>query len=134
MEEDVDLCPYWRQRMEKELPQAPADAEIIKLYFFGHWRKEDEVKVSVRNDSEPATVTPFLDARDPLRGFDLFKAASYEFLHGASWSSVPVAGFYAGTQAYLIRPSSARKLLKQIRGKPFQAHGMGGGHGHGWGE
>ncbi|CAK9039221.1 Uncharacterized protein SCF082_LOCUS22945 [Durusdinium trenchii] len=120
MEEDVDLCPYWRQRMEKELPQAPADAEIIKLYFFGHWRKEDEVKVSVRNDSEPATVTPFLDARDPLRGFDLFKAASYEFLHGASWSSVPVAGFYAGTQAYLIRPSSARKLLKQIRGKPFQ--------------
>ena len=30
----------------------------------------------------------------------------------AGWSKVPAAGFYAGTQAYLIRPSGARKLLE----------------------
>ncbi|CAJ1406863.1 unnamed protein product [Effrenium voratum] len=38
----------------------------------------------------------------------------------AGWSNVPIAGFYAGTQAYLIRPSGARKMLENIRGKPFQ--------------
>lgn len=60
MEEDVDLCPYWRQRMEKELPQAPADAEIIKLYFFGHWRKEDEVDKSCRKNGYPWTFRRML--------------------------------------------------------------------------
>lgn len=39
MEDDVALCPAWRERMMQELPQAPIDADVIKLYFFGHWRK-----------------------------------------------------------------------------------------------
>ncbi|CAK8990898.1 unnamed protein product [Durusdinium trenchii] len=117
MEDDVALCPAWRERMMQELPQAPIDADVIKLYFFGHWRKEDAV-TGLNN-----SATPFLEARDPLRSFDLFKAASYELLHGRGWSSVPIAGFYAGTQAYLIRPSGARKLLKKIRGQPFQEQG-----------
>jgi len=113
MEDDVVFCPGWRERMQRELPLAPADAEVIKLFFFGHWRAEDQVG----NSSLPG---PFLEAKDPLRGWDLVTSALYELLHGAGWSKVPAAGFYAGTQAYLIRPSGARKLLENIRGKPFQ--------------
>lgn len=109
MEEDAELCPHWRQRLVPDLAKAPKDADVLKLFFFGHWRKEDALEDS-----------PFLQARSPLNGWDLFKAASYEFLHGSGWSDVPVAGFYAGTQAYLIRPSGARKLLESIRGQPFQ--------------
>lgn len=116
MEDDAALCPLWRQRLLSELPKAPSDADVLKLFFFGHWREED--RVADHNSSEHSV---FLEAREPLRGFDLFKAALYEALHGASWEKVPIAGFYAGTQAYLIRPSGARKLLQNIRGKPFQA-------------
>eukprot|EP00913_Durusdinium_trenchii_P006514 g6119.t2 len=86
MEDDVALCPAWRERMMQELPQAPIDADVIKLYFFGHWRKEDAV-TGLNN-----SATPFLEARDPLRSFDLFKAASYELLHGRGWSSVLAHG------------------------------------------
>ncbi|CAE7615064.1 unnamed protein product [Symbiodinium pilosum] len=113
MEDDVIFCPGWRERMQRELPLAPHDADVIKLFFFGHWRAEDQVG----NSSLPG---PFLQAKDPLRGWDLVTSALYELLHGAGWSKVPAAGFYAGTQAYLIRPSGARKLLENIRGKPFQ--------------
>ena len=118
MEEDVDLCPKWRRRMAEELPLLPADADVVKLYFFGHWRKEDAAPAV--NQSGHMTSSPFLIARNPLREFDIIKAATYEVLHGAGWSNVPIAGFYAGTQAYLIRPSGARKLLESIHGKPFQ--------------
>eukprot|EP00440_Ansanella_granifera_P069456 gb/GFBE01075355.1/.p1 GENE.gb/GFBE01075355.1/~~gb/GFBE01075355.1/.p1 ORF type:complete len:395 (+),score=50.53 gb/GFBE01075355.1/:1-1185(+) len=114
MEDDVTFCPGWRQRMLEELPMAPPDADVIKLFFFGHWRQEDEVKNS------SGLPSPFLEARDPLRGWDLFSSSLYEVLHGHGWSQVPIAGFYAGTQAYLIRPSGARKLLAAINGKPFQ--------------
>eukprot|EP00438_Fugacium_kawagutii_P009824 Skav212325 [mRNA] locus=scaffold3374:189394:190461:- [translate_table: standard] len=118
MEEDVDLCPKWRLRMLEELPLVPADADVVKLYFFGHWRKEDAApSVNISGRIEPS---PFLLAENPLSQFDIIKAATYEVLHGAGWSNVPVAGFYAGTQAYLIRPSGARKLLQNIHGKPFQ--------------
>lgn len=115
MEDDSALCPGWRQRMLQELPEAPVDADIIKLFFFGHWRAEDEVIVDPGNPN-----SPFLEAKDPLKMFDIFKASSYELLHGATWKTVPTAGFYAGTQAYLLRRSGAKKLLAQIRGKPFQ--------------
>eukprot|EP00438_Fugacium_kawagutii_P009826 Skav212327 [mRNA] locus=scaffold3374:194452:195567:- [translate_table: standard] len=118
MEDDVDLCPKWRVRMLEELPLLPADADVVKLYFFGHWRKEDAAPpVNISGHMEPS---PFLLAENPLSQVDIIKAATYEVLHGAGWSNVPVAGFYAGTQAYLIRPSGARKLLQNIRGKPFQ--------------
>lgn len=118
MEEDVDLCPKWRRRMAAELPLLPPDADVVKLYFFGHWRKEDAAP-SV-NKSGHKVPSPFLLAQNPLSEFDIIKAATYEVLHGAGWSNVPVAGFYAGTQAYLLRPSGARKLLQNIQGKPFQ--------------
>ena len=53
MEDDVMLCPTWRERMIKELPEAPTDADIIKLYFFGHWRKawKSLWKLSFSNES-----------------------------------------------------------------------------------
>lgn len=116
MEDDVTFCPGWRSRMLQELPMAPADADVIKLFFFGHWRAEDGVP-SLGNMSSPSL---FLEAKDPLRSRDLVTSALYEVLHGAGWSTVPAAGFYAGTQAYLIRRSGARKLLNAINGKPFQ--------------
>ena len=118
MEEDVDLCPKWRRRMAEELPLLPPDADVVKLYFFGHWRKEDAAPAV--NKSGQQVRSPFLLAQNPLIEFDIIKAATYEVLHGAGWSNVPVAGFYAGTQAYLVRPSGARKLLENIQGKPFQ--------------
>ena len=118
MEEDVDLCPKWRRRMAEELPLLPPDADVVKLYFFGHWRKEDAAPAV--NKSGHKVPSPFLLAQNPLSEFDIIKAATYEVLHGAGWSNVPVAGFYAGTQAYLLRPSGARKLLENIQGKPFQ--------------
>jgi len=117
MEDDVSFCPGWRSRMLQELPMAPADADVIKLFFFGHWRSEDEVP-SFRGNL--TARSPFLEAKDPLRSKDLVTSALYEVLHGAGWKNVPAAGFYAGTQAYLIRPSGARKLLAAINGKPFQ--------------
>eukprot|EP00439_Symbiodinium_sp_Y106_P041409 s1812_g5.t1 len=109
----------WRDLASGKLPTQGASSEgepdpwylvmeddvVIKLFFFGHWRAEDQVG----NSSLPG---PFLEAKDPLRGWDLVTSALYELLHGAGWSKVPAAGFYAGTQAYLIRPSGARKLLE----------------------
>jgi GR25 family glycosyltransferase involved in LPS biosynthesis len=119
MEDDAELCPHWQQRLAKELPQVPADADVLKLFFFGHWRAEDRVRAPDGSD------TPFLEARDPLKGKDLVTAALYEILKGGislnlSWASVPIAGFYAGTQAYLVRRSGARKLLEAVKGSPFQ--------------
>lgn len=118
MEEDVDLCPHWRRRIATELSLLPADADVVKLYFFGHWRKEDAAPPV--NKSGKLEPSPFLLAQHPLQEFDILKAAMYEMLHGAGWKNVPVAGFYAGTQAYMLRPSGARKLLQSINGKPFQ--------------
>jgi len=115
MEDDAALCPGWRQRMEAEVPLIPSDADIVKLFFFGHWRKEDKLP-----DEPDGTPSPFLLAHDPMRTSDIARASAYEILGGASLDSVPVAGFYAGTQAYLVKRSSARKLLRQIKGKPFQ--------------
>lgn len=119
MEDDAVLCPNWEERLAQELPQVPADADVLKLFFFGHWRAEDKVKASDGSD------TPFLEARDPLKGKDLVTAALYEILKGGislnlSWKSVPIAGFYAGTQAYLVKRSGARKLLEAVKGSPFQ--------------
>mmetsp|Transcript_112307 Transcript_112307/g.349953 ORF Transcript_112307/g.349953 Transcript_112307/m.349953 type:complete len:418 (-) Transcript_112307:170-1423(-) len=115
MEEDAALCPGWRQRMATELPLIPPDADVVKLFFFGHWRKEDQLP-----DSPDGTPSPFLMGRDPMKGSDIAKASAYEILKGASVDNVPIAGFYAGTQAYLVKRRSARKLLSQIKGKPFQ--------------
>mmetsp|Transcript_79925 Transcript_79925/g.212118 ORF Transcript_79925/g.212118 Transcript_79925/m.212118 type:complete len:405 (-) Transcript_79925:130-1344(-) len=115
MEDDAALCPGWRQRMELEVPQIPSDADIVKLFFFGHWRKEDQLPNGP--DGQPS---PFLMGRDPMRGSDIAKASLYEIMKGASVDTVPIAGFYAGTQAYLVKRRSARKLLSQIKGKPFQ--------------
>lgn len=117
MEDDVAFCPNWRDRMLKEMPSAPKDADVIKLFFFGHWREQD--RVSTGQNIDPA-FSPFLKAQDPLNVWDLVKASVYELLHGGGWSTVPTAGFYAGTQAYLIRPSGARKMLANINGLPFQ--------------
>jgi GR25 family glycosyltransferase involved in LPS biosynthesis len=114
LEDDAMLCPGWQRRLAQELPRAPADTDVLKLFFFGHWRGEDKVK------DPDGTDTPFLEVRDPLNGRDLVTAALYEILEGAHWDSVPIAGFYAGTQAYLIKRGGARKLLHAIRGTPFQ--------------
>lgn len=170
MEDDAALCPGALRRLERELPQAPTDADVLKLFFFGHWREEDQVK------APDGSKTPFLEVRDPLNSVDLVKASSYEFfdsfyemskdaiedagdwienkskaklpasftaklgLQGdgapasqqprwsgqgdgsedSVWKNVPVAGFYAGTQAYLISRSGARKLLRAIKGALFQ--------------
>mmetsp|Transcript_76002 Transcript_76002/g.198223 ORF Transcript_76002/g.198223 Transcript_76002/m.198223 type:complete len:397 (-) Transcript_76002:129-1319(-) len=119
MEDDAELCSHWQQRLAQELPQVPADADVLKLFFFGHWRAEDGVKAPNGSD------TPFLEARDPLKGKDLVTAALYEILKGGvtlnlSWKNVPIAGFYAGTQAYLVRRSGAKKLLEAVQGAPFQ--------------
>jgi len=114
MEDDAQLCPGWRKRLADEMPQVPADADVVKLFFFGHWRGEDKVKNPDGSDS------PFLQVKDPLKGKDLVTAALYELLKGGSWKTVPIAGFYAGTQAYLIKRAGAQKLLKAIRGAPFQ--------------
>lgn len=115
MEDDAALCPGWRQRMEAEVPQIPSDADVVKLFFFGHWRKEDQLP-----DGPDGKPSPFLVGRDPMKTSDIAKASTYEILKGASFDSVPVAGFYAGTQAYLVKRRSAQKLLTQIKGKPFQ--------------
>lgn len=115
MEDDAALCPGWRERMEAELPQLPSDADIVKLFFFGHWRKEDQLP-----DAPDGTPSPFLMGRNPMKTTDIARASAYELLKGASVDTVPIAGFYAGTQAYLIRRRTAQKLLTQIRGKPFQ--------------
>jgi len=115
MEDDATLCPGWRERMEAEVPQIPLDADVVKLYFFGHWRKEDELPAGP--DGKPS---PFLMGRDSMNGADIAKASMYEILKGASSATVPLSGFYAGTQAYLVKRRAARKLLNQIAGKPFQ--------------
>merc|ERR1740116_236060 len=101
--------------MQRELPMAPADADIIKLFFFGHWRASDAAP-----DLPDGSPSPFLEAKDPMKMRDILKSSAFELIHHASFDNVPLAGFYAGTQAYLIRPSGARKLLKAIRGQPFQ--------------
>jgi len=116
MEDDVAFCPNWRTRMLKEMPLLPMDADVVKLFFFGHWREQDKVSA----DNADLAFSPFLKAKDPLNLWEVLKASMYELLHGGGWSTVPTAGFYAGTQAYLLRPSGARKLLANINGLPFQ--------------
>jgi len=115
MEDDAALCPGWRERMMNEMPLLPDDADIVKLFFFGHWRKDD-----VAPNAPDGTTSPFLEARNTMKALDIAKASAYELLKGATWGSVPTAGFYAGTQAYIIKRSGARKLLNAIKGKPFQ--------------
>eukprot|EP00928_Gymnodinium_smaydae_P063999 TRINITY_DN47444_c0_g1_i1.p1 TRINITY_DN47444_c0_g1~~TRINITY_DN47444_c0_g1_i1.p1 ORF type:complete len:398 (+),score=20.36 TRINITY_DN47444_c0_g1_i1:90-1283(+) len=117
MEDDSTLCPMWRSRMLKELKVVPPDAAVIKLFFFGHWREEDRIRL---NGTNGTSQSPFLRASDPLNGWDLVTSALWEITRGAGWDDVPIAGFYAGTQAYLIRPSGAKALLTSIEGAPFQ--------------
>jgi len=115
MEDDAALCPGWRERMAADLPRLPQDADIVKLFFFGHWRATDQLP-----NAPDGSPSPFLEARNPMNTFDIAKASAYEIVRMESFEDVPIAGFYAGTQAYLVKPKTARKLLSAIKGKPFQ--------------
>lgn len=121
LEDDVSFCPGWLQRLEKELPNAPSDADALKLSFFGHWRAEDAVGYDPSQaGNASAPFSSFLEARRPMDSKELVGACLKELLSGNGWSSVPCAGFYAGNQAYMITKKSAKKMLSLLQSQPFQ--------------
>lgn len=114
LEDDVILCPEWLRRLKEELPQAPEDADMLKLSYFGHWRPEDALLTSDNRS------TPFLKANNTMDTYGVLSECMTDLLEGRGISSVPCAGFYAGNQAYLLKRRSARKLLAALSGQPFQ--------------
>mmetsp|Transcript_83605 Transcript_83605/g.159521 ORF Transcript_83605/g.159521 Transcript_83605/m.159521 type:complete len:438 (+) Transcript_83605:78-1391(+) len=115
LEDDVLLCPEWLRRLKEELPQAPEDADMLKLSYFGHWRPEDAVFLPPDNRS-----TPFLRANNTMDTYGVLSECMTHLLEGRGLTSVPCAGFYAGNQAYLLKRKSARQLLAALHGQPFQ--------------
>jgi len=118
-EDDVSFCPGWLQRLSKELPMAPADADAVKLSFFGHWREEDAVGYNISRGQDWG-MSSFFQTRRAMDSKDVVGACVTELLSGNGWSNVPCAGFYAGNQAYMITKQSAKKLLSLLEMQPFQ--------------
>lgn len=116
LEEDAVFCPHWLRRLEQELPQAPSDAELLKLSYFGHWRQEDTVPVA------PGRRPPsnFFEAKDVMEARGVVSECLFDLLRGSGFGSMPCTGYYAGNQAYMIKRRTARKILRLLDGRPFQ--------------
>lgn len=100
------------QRLEKEIQEAPADADMLKLSYFGHWRAGD---APLGN-----TSSPFLEAKDTMAAGGVLMNCFTDLITGKGFASMPCTGFYAGNQAYLLRRRGAQKILDGLRGRPFQ--------------
>jgi len=112
LEDDVEFCPQWLHRLEKEIHEAPADADMLKLSYFGHWREEDAPAANASS--------PFLEARSTMDAGGVSWNCVRDLTTGKGWASMPCTGFYAGNQAYLLRRRGAQKILDGMRGRPFQ--------------
>eukprot|EP00747_Dinoflagellata_sp_TGD_P162811 gnl/TRDRNA2_/TRDRNA2_180821_c0_seq1.p1 gnl/TRDRNA2_/TRDRNA2_180821_c0~~gnl/TRDRNA2_/TRDRNA2_180821_c0_seq1.p1 ORF type:complete len:449 (+),score=68.65 gnl/TRDRNA2_/TRDRNA2_180821_c0_seq1:35-1381(+) len=114
LEDDVALCPHFLARLKHDLRRVPADAEVLKLSFFGPMRESDAA-----SDSADGRPSPFLEARDPMDPWTFWHCISGLF-RGIPFSEAPCAGFYAGNQAYMISKRGAQRLLGSLAKSPFQ--------------